>query len=349
MNKLPLLLVLFSCAPVVSSLGSVSAKEAAPASVQAGDNLQPAQPAAGSNPIIRDCFTSDPAAMVYKGTVYLYTGHDVAKGKEMYNMNDWRCYSSQDMKTWTPHGTLLSFKDFKWAKADAWASQVIEKNGKFYWYVSVQHDDTHAGKAIGVAVADSPTGPFKDARGSALVTDDMTHGRDAWDEIDPTVFTDSDGTSWLGWGHGTFYLAKLKPNMIELDGAIQSFVLPHYTEGPWIHKRGDLYYLSYAAFAGFGNDDAEKICYATATKITGPWNYRGVIADCAYNSYTIHDAIVEFKGQWYFFYHNGSIQRPVDGGGSFRRSVCLDYLYYNPDGSIRPIVQTVEGVSVPAK
>lgn len=295
------------------------------------------------NPFFKDEFSADPAPMVYNGALYLYTGHDEAKGPQQYTMNNWLCFSTTDMKTWTAHGVLLSATDFKWATGDAWASQVIEKNGKFYWYCAVQHDSTHGGKAIGVAVADNPTGPFKDARGSALITDEMTQGR-PWDDIDPTLLTEPDGTTWMFWGNGTCYYAKLKPNMIELDGPIQKTnALPGYVEGPWIHKRGDIYYLTYSSW-GKG---CETISYATSDKISGPWTFRGQVVDSATNSFTTQAGIVEFKGQWYMFYHNGAIQRPVDGGGSFRRSVCVDYMYYNPDGTIKPVIQTREGITLP--
>lgn len=297
-----------------------------------------------ANPIITNVFTADPAAMVHGDTVYLYTGHDEANPNQHYVMRDWLCFSSKDMKNWTPQGSPLSTRDFAWAAGDAWASQVIEKNGKFYWYAAVQHDQKHPGKAIGVAVSDSPSGPFKDAKGSALVTNDMTKATGiSWDDIDPTVFTDSDGTSWLFWGNQKCYYAKLKPNMIELDGPIG--VIPDdqvkgYTEAPWIHKRGNLYYLSYAT--GF----PEKISYSTATSLSGPWTPRGVLAEVAGNSNTIHQAVIEFKGRWYFIYHNGALQNPNEGG-SFRRSVCVDYLDYNPDGTMKRVVQSSEGTDQP--
>jgi beta-xylosidase len=301
----------------------------------------------GENPILRDVFTADPAPLVYNGTVYLYVGHDEAKGEEMFTMWEWLCFSSKDMKTWTPHGPIMRVTDFKWAVRDAWASQAVERNGKFYFYAAVQHDNTHSGKAIGVAVSESPTGPFVDARGSALVTDNMTPSPNGWDDIDPTVFIDDDGTAWLCWGNPNCYLAKLKPNMIEFDGPIQKIHVPNYTEGPWLHKRGNLYYLTYAAFAHQGM--WEKICYATATNITGPWTYRGIITDQAKNSYTIHPGIIEYHGQWYFFYHNAVLTFNGEKGAIGRRSVCLEYLYYNPDGTIQPIKQTLEGVAVPPK
>lgn len=129
-----------------------------------------------ANPIITDVFTAAPVVLVYKDTVYLYTGHDETKPNQGYTMRDWLVFSSKDTKTWTAHGSPLAAKDFAWAKGDAWASQVIERDGKFYWYATVQHNDRHRGKAIGVAMSDSPNGPFKDARGSALITNDMKGG-----------------------------------------------------------------------------------------------------------------------------------------------------------------------------
>ena len=181
------------------------------------------------NPIIKNKFTADPAAMVSNGKIYIYTGHDEAPNREQrYVMNDWLVFSSSDMKTWTEHPVPLKVTDFTWAKGDAWASQTIERNGKFYWYVAVEHG-TISGKSIGVAVADNPIGPFKDAKGSAIITNDMTN----------------------------------------------------------------------------------------------------------------HHAIVDFKGKSYFVYHNGALSPDA---ASFHRSVCVDELKYNLDGTIQKIVMTSEGV-----
>lgn len=293
------------------------------------------------NPIITDVFTADPAALVQGDTVYLYTGHDEAKPNEGYTMRDWLVFSSKDMKTWTPHGAKLKVGDFKWAKADAWASHVAEKDGKFYWYVAVEHDNSRPGKAIGVAVGDSPTGPFKDAIGAALITAQMTpKGKISWEDIDPAIFTDSDGTSYIYWGNVRCYVAKLKPNMIELDGPIMDVEVPNFTEAPYLHKRGDVYYLTYAT------SFPEKVAYATAPSPTGPWTPRGLLAEVAGNSNTIHQSIIEFKSRWYFIYHNGAVPAP-NTGGSFRRSVCIDYLYFNADGTMKSVVQTSEGLDAP--
>jgi beta-xylosidase len=292
------------------------------------------------NPIITHKYTADPAALVYNNRVYLYTGHDVAPPKrEGYVMHDWLVFSSPDMVTWTEHSVPLSAKDFKWAKGEAWASQVIEKNGKFYWFATVAHNSIH-GKAIGVAVADNPLGPFKDAKGSALVTNDMTKkAKISWDDIDPTIFTDSDGQSYLFWGNTTLHYVKLKDNMIEMDGDFKEIQVPNFTEAPWVHKRKKWYYLSYAY------QFPEKIAYAMSRSIHGPWQFKGILNEVAGNSNTNHQAIIDFKGKSYFIYHNGTI--PTDGG-SYRRSVCIDYLKYNRDGTLKRVIMTSEGVK-PAK
>jgi beta-xylosidase len=305
--------------------------------VSASANAKKSNAAVIHNPIIKDKYTGDPAALVYKDKVYLYAGHDEAPNDfNFYKMNEWLVYSSSDMVHWQEHPVPLKVTDFTWAKADAWAAQVIERNGKFYWYVTVEHG-TINGKAIGVAVSDSPTGPFKDALGKALITNDMTTQTNiTWDDIDPTVMIDNDGQAYLFWGNTVCHYAKLKANMTELDGPIQTISLPNYTEAPWIHKHNNWYYLSYAY------QFPEKIAYAMSKSINGPWEYKGILNELAGNSNTNHQAIIDFKGKSYFIYHNGATQ---PDGGSFRRSVCVDRLYYNKDGTMKRVIMTTEGIT----
>ncbi|MEP6728490.1 MAG: family 43 glycosylhydrolase, partial [Bacteroidota bacterium] len=197
---------------------------------------------------------------------------------------------------------------------------------------------SNGGAAIGVAVSDRPTGPFKDAIGKALTINEMTTDmKYGWDDIDPTVFIDDDGQAYLFWGNGSCKWVKLKKNMIELDGAITTFKPLHYIEGPWVYKRKGLYYLVYAS----AGTKPEMIEYCTATNPAGPWEYKGIIQENVPNSFTTHPGILDYKGKSYFFYHNGTLPT----GGSYRRSICVDYMYYNPDGSIQPIIQTKEGVA----
>lgn len=294
--------------------------------------------ASAANPLFNHVYTADPAAMVHDGTVYLYTGHDEAKPEgTFYEMHDWLVFSSTDMVNWKEHGPRLAVKHFKWAKGDAWAAHVIEKGGKFYWYVTARHA-TINGFAIGVAVADSPLGPFKDALGKALITNDMTTDTEIdWDDLDPAAFIDDDGQAYLFWGNTKPRYAKLKDNMIELDGPMHAIKgLENFTEALYVHKQGEWYYLTYAM--GF----PEKIGYAMSKSVTGPWEYKGILNELAGNSNTNHQSIIEFKGRSYFIYHTGAIN---PHGGSYRRSVAIDDLHYNADGTIKRIVMTSEGVA----
>lgn len=298
---------------------------------------------ANGNPLITDKFTADPAPLVHEGTLYLYVGHDeyyegqdTAHGGREFNITEWLCYSTKDMVTWTDHGAVLCPTDFAWAVGEAWASQVVEKNGKFYYFTTVQAGEPFVGKAVGVAVSDSPTGPFVDAIGAPLVHDKMTDNgaRGWWNDIDPTVLIDGD-EAWVCWGNGTCFLAKLKPNMTELDGDIRVLDMPRFVEGPWLHKRDSLYYLTYAGM-GYGR---ENIQYATATSMEGPWTYRGELTGMAENSFTIHPGIANFNGKDYLFYHNAVLTLDSIPGAIGRRSVCVNELHYDDAGLMLPVEQ----------
>lgn len=285
------------------------------------------------NPIIRHKYTADPTVIVYGDAVYLYTGHDEAPpGIHQYVMNDWLCFESRDMVHWTDHGACLRPTDFQWGKSNAYASKVIERDGKFYWYVALT-PATGSAKTIGVAVADTPTGTFKDARGSALITNQFQLATGS-DNFDPTVLLDDDGKVYIFWGKNVCYYAKLKSNLIELDGEVKPIELPKFIEGAHIHEREGWYYLSY------GYDFPEKVAYAMSRSIHGPWQFKGILNSIASNCETNRPAIVDFKGRSYFFYHNGNLK----GGGSHHRSVCVDYMFYNEDGTMKQIAMTSEGV-----
>ena len=294
------------------------------------------------NPIITSEFTADPAAMVYKDRVYLYTGHDEAPNNDVFfQMHDWLAYSSIDMINWQSHGAIMNATDFKWAKGDAWASHMIERDGTFYFFTTVRHKDNKPGFAIGVATSKSPTGPFQDAIGHALITNEMTtQTPNDWDDIDPAVFIEDNGDAYLFFGNLMPKYVKLKNNMIELDSKIKTLDLPKFTEAAWVHKKGDHYYLSYAC------EFPEKICYAMSDNIHGPWKFKGVLNEIAGNSETNHQSIIEYKNKSYFIYHTGSAP-PKDGkpsGGRFRRSVAIDRLFYNEDNTLKRVNMTTEGI-----
>ncbi len=289
------------------------------------------------NPIIKSKFTADPCAMVYGNTVYLYTGHDEASTTDTdYRMNNWHVFSSQDMVNWVDHGQKLAVSNFSWANSSAFAGHTVHRNGKFYWYVPmIQKGGGYF--SIGVAVADNPLGPFTDALGKALILDSTTP--DLQFDIDPAVFIDDDGQAYIYWGNATANgpckMAKLKTNMIELDGAITTVNIPNFTEAPYVHKKNGIYYLSYAS--GW----PESIVYCTASNPTGPWTYKGVI-NTTVTSATNHQSIIDFKGKSYFVYHNAFTAL---GGGDYRRSVCVDLLNYNTNGTIQQVVRTTESVA----
>lgn len=221
------------------------------------------------------------------------------------------------------------------------------RTAKYWFYAAVEHDETQPGKAIAVAVADRPTGPFVDAKGSALITNQMTpKGTHSWEDIDPTVFTDDDGTTWIAWGNRQCYIARLKPDMIEIDGPITEITPPHFEEGPWLHKRGNIYYLTYASLDRSRHSD-ERVSYSTAPSVRGPWTYRGELTGSGKGSFTIHPGIVQFKGNWYLFLHNAALTIGNQIGGIGRRSVTVERLRYGSDGLMKPVVQTDAGVSTP--
>ena len=301
----------------------------------------------GMNPLFSDSFTADPAVTIIGNTAYAYVGKDAASVGGWFNMPSWLCYSSTDMKTWKAHGSVLAAKDFVNAAPGAsWAAQVVEKDGKFYDYVTL---DGKNGHFLTVAVSDSPTGPFKEALpGKPLITDNMTtDSHRANSDIDPTVLIDDDGTPWMAWGNGDCYMVKLKRNMVEIDGPITKVPFRNFSEGPWLFKRDKLYYMVYAADAP--GVQAEQIGYSYATSIQGPWNYGGLLTGSAKYGFTIHSSVVELNKQWYFFYHDGSYMLNGEIGGDCRRQVCVEYLYFNPDGTIKPITLTSEGISLPAQ
>ncbi len=300
------------------------------------------------NPIVDTVFTADPAAIVHQDTVFLYTGHDEQEPSKVgFNLNEWLLFSTKDMVNWQAHGPILRATDFKWALNSAWAAHMVERDGKFYFYTSVYKEGgPKPGFAIGVAVADKPTGPFKDARGSALLTNDMTdHSPNNWDDIDPAVFIDDNGEAYMFFGNSVPKYVKLKDNMIELDGEIKVLDIPNFTEALYVHKKGNYYYLTYASGL------PETIHYAMSKSIHGPWQYKGLLNEVAGNSNTNHQSIIEFKGKDYFIYHTGSMQHnsPVGIGGEFRRSVAVDKLEYNADGTLKPVIMTTKGITEPAQ
>ncbi|MGW6502252.1 glycoside hydrolase family 43 protein [Nonomuraea angiospora] len=294
--------------------------------------------ARADNPIVQTIYTADPAPLVHNGRVYVYTGHD-EDGSTYFTMRDWHVYSTSDMANWTDHGSPMSLSTFAWADANAWAGHVTPRNGRFYWYVPVR-DRATGSMAIGVAVADSPTGPFRDAIGRPLVNNG---------EIDPNVLIDDNGQAYLYWGNPRLWYVRLNTDMTSYSGSPTQIPLTTagygtrtgnasrptlFEEAPWVFKRNGLYYNVFAAECC-----SEFIAYSTAPSATGPWTYRGAIMPRQGGSFTNHAGIVDFNGGSYFFYHNGALP----GGGGFTRSVAVEKFTYNADGTIPTINMTTAG------
>lgn len=302
--------------------------------------------ALADNPIIQTYYSPDPAPVVIDDTVFVYTGNDL--GGSFFTMDGWRVSSSTDMVNWTDRGTIiLSSRDFPNANKDGdWAAQVIRRNNKYYYYVTV-NSSTGGGYAINVAVADRPEGPFKNA-----LSGNRHLAGPNWSYIDPTVWIDDDGQAYLYWGNSKLFWAKLNEDMISFDGGIHEVDMSRgfssggssvYTEGPWIHKHDNKYYMLYASH-GTGNG-GERISYSTSDSPTGPWTWGGLIMEPSTGSaFTNHCGIIEFKGRNFFFYHN---QRRVPGAGGYNRTSAVEEFTWNADGSIPKLSMTDEGVIKP--
>ena len=293
----------------------------------------PVIPAAAANPIVQYCYTADGAPLVYNDTFYLFTGHDEGNSG-FYSMNDWRCFSTTDMQNWTDLGSPLHYNVFSWAKGEAWAAQVVARGGKFYYYVTVTAKT--GGRAIGVAVADKPDGPYKDAIGKPLVGP-----MDGMKCIDPTVFVDDDGQAYLYFGNGELRYVLLNDDMISCK--TEPVVIntkngtfgAAFDEAPYLYKRGGKYYMIYAS-----NWLPQDVSYSISDSPTGPWTFGKVIMeDAGGNCGTNHPGIADYKGRTYLTYHDGNLP----GGGDYARSECVDEIIWNADGSMQVVKRTKTG------
>ena len=293
----------------------------------------------GQNPFIKHMYTADPSARVFHDTLFVYPSHDPDTAT-WFNMTDWHVFSTTDMKRWTDHGVAFSVKDVSWATKYAWAPDCAYANGRYYFYYPLEQD------YIGVAVGDKPYGKFTDPLGKPLITRQTPGVVNNRDLIDPCIFIDEDHTPYLIFGQNDVNIVKLNEDMISFSDTVRVIQgADHFFEAVWMHKYNDKYYLSYS-----GNG---KILYGIGNNPYGPFEYKGIILE-EMNSGTNHHSIVEYKGQWYLFYHNSDLYfehnpdvKPVlnwDSPNPFRRSVCVDKLYYNDDGTIKQVIPTKEGI-----
>lgn len=301
------------------------------------------QSAQAQNPFITSQFTADPTARVFDGRVYVYPSHDIpaAPGRGRagwFVMEDYHVFSSTNLTDWTDHGVIVTQNKVPWVKPDSysmWAPDCIRRNGKYYFYFPTTPQDTTVngkGFTIGVAVADKPTGPFvpqpqpiRGVRG-----------------IDPNVFIDKDGQAYLYWSQGNIYGARLKDNMLELaeePKTLGELPTKGLKEGPYVFERNGVYYLTYPHV----EHKTERLEYATSTSPLGPFTVKGVIMDeSPTGCWTNHHSLLQFKNQWYLFYHHNDLSPKFDKN----RSVRIDSLFFEPDGRIRKVRPTLRGVGL---
>ena len=302
--------------------------------------------ALAGNPVVTSIFTADPSGRVFGHRLYVYTSHDEADAT-YWDMVDWRLLSTDDLVTWQDHGSIFRVKDFAWASRWAWAPDCVMANGKYYLFLPVDRTK------IGVAVGDSPAGPFKDAIGKALLDNAVSPEAGA-EPIDPAVLLDDDGQAYLYFGCRQPMVARLDAALTAVVGPLQTVplldaqgrpvpqaapgkdpVLPAgYGEAPFVFKREGKYYFVYST--GWGPECT--LVYAIGRHPTGPLTYAGKVMNhvaCV----THHGSVVAFKGKWYVLYHTSELSH----GNTFRRSVCIDELTFGADGLINTVTATQAG------
>jgi arabinoxylan arabinofuranohydrolase len=288
---------------------------------------------AQGNPIVRDIYTADPSAHVWNdGRLYVYPSHDMNPPRGCDLMDKYHVFSTDDMINWVDHGQILEASDVPWAHplADGgkfmWAPDCAYRNGKYYFYFPhPDKDPWNSNWKIGIAVSDKPASDFH-------VLDTTLLGLPQSGYIDPAIFTDDDGQVYFYYGGGgKCFGGKLNDNMIEIDGILQQMTgLYDFHEGTWVFKRNGLYYLTYAD----NNGGANQLRYAISTTPLGPWTYKGVYLGPT-TSDTSHGSVVEYKGQWWAFYHTADLS-----GTGLLRSICVDTLFFNDDRTIKMVRQT---------
>ena len=304
------------------------------------------------NPIIRDQFTADPTARVFNGKVYLYPSHDIfppeGQRQDWFCMEDYHVFSSENLTDWTDHGVIVTQNKVPWVRPNSysmWAPDCVYRNGKYYFYFP-SAPAAGGGFAVGVAIADRPEGPF-------VPEPEPIKGIFG---IDPCVLQASDGNAYIFWGNGR--CAKLKDNMkeladdnpretvkwgnreVEMVGVNCLKGLPNrQAEGPFAFEHNGNYYLTYP----YVRENTEVLGYAMSKNPMGPYEYKGLImAEHANGCWTNHHSIINYKGEWYLFYHHNAFSPRDDK----RRSAQIDRLYFNPDGTIQEVKETMRGVGI---
>lgn len=269
-------------------------------------------------------YHADPHIAVFGETYYLYPTTD---GSEGWASVSFSCMSSKDLRHWQNHGVILWLGvDVKWANRNAWAPAIATKNGKYYFYTS-------AAQNIGVAVSESPCGPFVDPLGEPLVPKGKYPGQ----AIDPMVFVDDDGAAYLYWGQGHCHAVRLNDDMISFDPAgVKRITPPGYNEGSFVFKRKGVYYLMWSEFDT--RDPRYSVAYGTSDSPMGPFTKAAdnpILKGDGRVKGAGHHSVVQVPGkdEWFIAYHRFAIP---DGTG-YKRETCISPMRFNPDGAIRKV------------
>ncbi|MEV0388547.1 family 43 glycosylhydrolase [Nonomuraea sp. NPDC050643] len=295
----------------------------------------PWAPRTAKGPVIPGLF-ADPHLAAFDGRYYLYPTTDGYAG---WRGTYYKAFSSADLVNWTDHGVILDHgPDVSWADDSAWAPAVATRDGRYYLYFSGGRATGDTTKQLGVAVAASPTGPFRDALGRPLVAGGRVAGGQA---IDPMVFTDDDGRSYLYWGQGVARVVRLNADMVSYDPAQVRVITPAgYNEAPFVFKRDGTYYFMWSENDTRSED--YRVAYATGAGPLGPWTPRGVVLRKRLEAGvkgTGHHSVVRAPGTdvWHIAYHRFA----VPAGDGTNRETTIDRMEFNADGTIRPVVPTL--------
>ena len=299
-------------------------------------------------PIMSQHYAADPTAIEWNGRLYVYCSNDEENGEGTgYIMDSIVCFSTDDLKNWTDHGVVFDADELSsWYSGTAWAPCIVRNNDQFYLYFG----DAYWG--IGVVVSNDPTGPFTAPKNALVVKRSTlpggTPGADSTWLFDPCVFVDDDGTPYLYFGGGGLNqgrVIQLDRNMIDTVGSAMTIESSEFFEASLMHKYNGTYYYSYADNYE-DSTPSSLIVYHTAPSPTGPFTYQGVAVYQPPVNYgnNNHHTFFTFQGQWYCVYHN-RYQATIDGVSTTEhRNICLDRLYYNPDGTIQPLIHTQDGL-----
>jgi beta-xylosidase len=338
MKKFHSLVVVIAIVLFNLSIENVAAQKASNDAVKIGGIKFPYKFKYEGNPVSRLHSAADPDAQVYNGELWVYTSQDRNVDSSIHKahydaMDGYHAFSTSDMINWTDHGEIFHSSDVSWAWEKGgflWAPGSAFKNGKYYLYYPIK--DKQGNWRVGVATGNSPKGPFTDS-GKPI---------DGLGGIDPKIFIDEDGEAYLY--NNPAVVAKLKPNMIELAEKPRKIVYASpeimendtlkFKEGAYLHKRNGIYYFSYTNW----KNKTSQGFYATANNPYGPFEWKGEMAPRPVGAQD-HHSIIEFKNQWYYFYHIALKDMPKFKE-SQGRIMCYDKLFYNPDGTIKMVNHT---------